>query len=89
MTIMTAEGYKRNMSFTSCDVKKALGSVSAICKQGHTIVFNGPDHPDGGYIQHLDSGERIHLQHKDGAYVLDTRVAPSTKQTGPFAGQGR
>ena len=89
VTLMSQEGMMRNMRFTSCDVEKALGSVSAICSQGHTIVFNGPDHPDGSYIYHIESGERIELQHKDGVFVLNNKIAPKSKQMGPFAGQGR
>ena len=58
-TMMSREGHLRNMRFTSCDVKRALGSVSSICRQGHTVVFNAPDHPDGSYIYHIASGERM------------------------------
>ena len=76
------------MSFTSCDVKRALGSVSAICKQGHTVVFNPPDHPDCSYIYHIESGERMEMAHRDGVFVLDTKVVPKHKQARPFAGQG-
>ena len=89
ITMMSREGHLRNMRFTSCDVKRALGSVSAICKQGHTVVFNGPDHPDGSYIYHIKSGERMDLKHKDGVFVLDTRVAPRGRQSQPFHRQGR
>ena len=87
--MMSREGHLRNMKFTSCDVERALGSVSSICKQGHTVVFNAPEHPDGSYILNLHSGERMDLQHKDGVYVLDTKIAPSSKQAYPFGGQGR
>ena len=59
VTMMSREGHMRNMSFTSCDVKRALGSASAICKQGHTVVFNAPDHPDGSCIFRIESGERM------------------------------
>ena len=50
VTVMSREGHMRNMRFTSCDVKRALGSVSAICKQSHTVVFSGLDHLDGWYV---------------------------------------
>ena len=88
-TMMSREGHMRNMKFTSCDVERALGSVSSICKQGHTVVFNAPDHPDGSYIYNIHSGERMELQHKDGAFVLDIRIALRKKQLYPFVGQGR
>ena len=77
------------MNFTSCGVKRALGSVSAICKQGHTVVFNAPDHLDGSYIYHMKSGDRMNLKHKDGVFVLDTKVAPRSKHAQPFTRQGR
>ena len=89
VTLMSREGHMRNMRFTSCDVERALGSVSAICKQGHTVVFNAPEHPDGSYIYHIESGERMELMHKDGVFVLDTRVAPKAKQAQPFQRQGQ
>ena len=57
-TMMSREGHLRNMKFTSCDVKRAVWSVSAIFNQGHTVVFNAADHPDGSYIYHIESGER-------------------------------
>ena len=89
VTMMSKEGHLRNMRFTACDVERALGSVSSICKQGNTVVFNAPEHPDGSYILNLHTGETMQLQHKDGVYVLDTRIAPSNKQANPFTGQGR
>ena len=79
----------RNMKFTVCKVERALGSVSQICSQGHSIGFNGPDHPDGSYITHIETGDRMYLTHKDGVYVLDTKVALVGRQVRPFAGQGR
>ena len=42
--------------------------------------FNALDHPDGSYIYNVRSGDRIDLQHKDGAYVPDICVAPKAKQ---------
>ena len=62
--------------------------MSDIYEQGHTVVFNAPDHPDGSYIYHIESGERMDLAHRDGVFVLDTKVAPRHKQVRPFAGQG-
>ena len=89
VTLMSREGHLRSMRFTSCGVKRALGSVSAICKQGHTMVFNGPDHPEGSYIHHLEIGDRMYMKHKDGVFVLDTKVARRSKQAQPCTRQGR
>ena len=89
VTMMSREGHLRNMKFTSCDVERALGSVSAICRQENTVVFNAPDHPDGSYIYNNHSGDTMMLQHKDGVYVLDTKIAPSNRQSTPFTRPGR
>ena len=37
----------RDMRFTVCDVAKAFGSVSQMCRTGHIVVFNPPWHEDG------------------------------------------
>ena len=87
VTMMSREGHLRNMRLTSCAVERALGSVSAICRQGHAVVFNASDHPDGSYIYNVHSGERMALQLKDGVFVLDAKVAPSNRQVNPFVGQ--
>ena len=83
------EPVQRSMTFTPCDVESALDSVSAICKQGNTVVFNAPDHPDGSYIYNIQTGDTMELQHRDGVYVLDTRIAPTNRQIAPFTRQGR
>ena len=79
---MTQEGSLRDMKFTVCDVAKALGSVSQMCKTGHRVVFNPPWSPSGSYIEHVDTGERMWMQEEGGLYVLKTKVAPKSKQTG-------
>ena len=57
--MMTQEGSLRDMRFTVCDVAKALGSVSQMCKTGHRVVSNPPWSPSGSYIEHIDIGERM------------------------------
>ena len=42
VSMMTREGAWRDVNFTVCDVAKALGSVSQMCRAGHTVVFNPP-----------------------------------------------
>ena len=88
--MMTREGAWRDMTFTVCDVAKDLGSVSQMCRAGHTVVFNPPWHEDGSYIEYLDIGERMRLEEHNGLYVLNTKVVPkqwqTTKRTG-FTGQ--
>ena len=79
--LMTKEGTLRDMSFTACDVSKALGSVSQMCRTGHRVVFNPPWDPEGSYIEHSETRERMWLIEQNGLYVLDTRVAPRQRQT--------
>ena len=82
VSMMTQEGSLRDMRFTVCEVSKALGSVSQMCRTGHRVVFNPPWSPSGSYIEHIDIGERMWLNEEGGLYVLKTKVAPSSRQTG-------
>ena len=77
------------MNFTVCDVAKALGFVSQMCRAGHTGVFNPPWHEDGSYIEHLDTGERMWMEEANGFYVLSTKVAPKQWQTTTRSGFAR
>ena len=81
VSMMTREGIWRCMRFTVCDVSKALGSVSQMCRAGHIVVFNPPWHEDGSYVQHLDTGENMWLEETNGLYVLNAKVAPKEWQT--------
>ena len=81
ISIMTKEGSKRDMKFTVCEVSKALGSVSQICRAGHRVVFNPPWVGGGPYIQHIEIGERLWFEQYNGLYALNTRVAPVHKQS--------
>ena len=81
VSMMTREGMMRDMKFTVCPVTKALGSVSQMCKSGHRVVFNPPWEEEGSYIETLETGDKLWLDEQNGLYVLNTRVAPSSKQT--------
>ena len=56
-SFMTKGGVRRDMHFTSCEVSKALGSVSHICQEGRRVVFSPPWSEEGPYIKHCDIGE--------------------------------
>ena len=73
--MMPTEGTIRDMRFTVCDVSKALGSVSQMCRAGHRVVFNPPWCQDGSYIEHLDTGDTMWLEENNRLYVLNTKVA--------------
>ena len=81
ISMMTREGSKRDMKFTVCDVSKALGSVSQMCRVGHRVAFNPPWDAGDSYIQHVESGEKLWMEEHNGLYVLNTRVAPIHKQS--------
>ena len=70
------------MRFTVCEVSKALGSVSQMCRTGHRVVFNPQWSEHGSYIELVEIGERIWLQEEGGLYVFKTKVVPMHKQTG-------
>ena len=81
VSMMTREGTMCDMRFTVCPVTKALGSVSQMCRTGHKVVFNPPWDPEGSYIEHLETGERLWMEEENGLYVLNTKVAPNRRQT--------
>ena len=87
--MMSREGTMRDMRFTVCDVSQALGSVSQMCRTGHRVVFNPPWCPDGSYIEHIATGEAMWLEETNGLYVLNTKVAPTKRQSMTGRGTGR
>ena len=88
VSMKTQEGAVRDMKFIVCPVTKALGSVSQMCRTGHKVVFNPPWDKNGSYIQHIEIGEKMWLEEQNGLYVLNTRVAPSHKQTTNMRNKG-
>ena len=87
ISMMIQEGALRDMKFTVCDVSKALGSVSLMCKAGHRVVFNPAWSNQGSYIEHISIGERLWLQEEGGLYILKTKVAPTHRQTSRWNAQ--
>jgi len=79
----TNDWHMRNITMQVADVHKPLCAMSKVCKAGHRIVLDD----DGSYIQHKVTGETTTLQQKNGVYVLEFWVAPSSKQV--FPRQGR
>ena len=80
--MMTQEGVQRDMKFIACnEVSKALGSVSQMCRSGHRVVFNLVWDLEGSYIEHIESGQELWLEEKNGLYMLNTKIAPTSKQT--------
>ena len=81
VSMMTKEGMMRDMRFTVCPVTKALGSVSQMRRIVHRVIFNPPWDPNGSYIENTSTGDRLWMEERNGLYVLNTKVAPTHKQT--------
>ena len=68
---------RRSMTFQVARVKKALGSVSQMVKNGNKLVFHQDSSgKDTSYIQNKRTNEKIWLRQESGVYVLDLMVAP-------------
>ena len=72
------KGYME-MGFEVCDVRRPLAAVSRMTSKGNRVVF-GPKEEDN-YIQHVESGKKIMMRKKGGAYVVDVMLVGSGKKT--------
>ena len=71
------DGKPRGITAQVCDVNKALLSVRRMVQAGNRVVFDS----SGGYIEHTDTGDRIHMREQGGMYMLKLWVQR------PFQGQ--
>ena len=55
------------MTFQVTDATKPLAAVSKIVKKGNRVVFD----PEGSYIQHIKSGQKIDLIEVGGTCQMD------------------
>ena len=78
LDVCTLDGQqRRSMTFQVARVKKALGSVSQMVKNGNKLVFDQDSSgKDTSYIQNKRTNEKIWLRQENGVYVLDLMVAP-------------
>ena len=77
------------MTFQGARVKKALGSVSQMMKNGNKLVF-GQDSTgkDMSHIQNKRTNEKIWLRQENGVCVLDLIVAHPQSTDPHFHRQG-
>lgn len=68
--VRTKEGAKCLIRMQVTDVRKSLMSVGKVCDEGHRVIFE----QQGGYIEHLASGEKTKFARKGGVYVLDVEL---------------
>ena len=67
---------RRSMTFQGARVKKALGSVNQMVKNGKKLVFDQDSSgKDASCIQNKRTNENIWLRQENGVYVLDLMVA--------------
>ena len=59
-----------------CSVNKALLSVRKVVSAGNRVVFDSK----GSYIENTKTGERMHLQDKQGMYVLKVWTKGETRE---------
>ena len=78
LDVCTLDGQqRRSMTFQVARVKKALGSVSQVVKNGNKLVSDQDSSgKDTSYIQNKRTNEKIWLRQENGVYVLDLMVAP-------------
>ena len=63
---VTSEGISRRLTAQVCDVNQGLLSVSRVARGGSRVVFDA----DGSYIEDKTTGEKIHLEERNGMYML-------------------
>ena len=64
------EGKRKSMGFLDADVRRPLGSATAIVDAGNTVVMS----KRGSCIVNDETGERIPLVRKKGVYVMKVKV---------------
>ena len=63
---VTEEGYKRALNASVTDVDRPLLSVAQIVQKGGKVVFS----PQGSYVEHPKTKERLALEQKGGLFML-------------------
>ena len=66
VNILTQEGSRCAIRMQVTDINKSLMSVSRICDTGHRVTFDS----NGGFIEHIETGQRTAFNRKGGVYVL-------------------
>ena len=78
VVVSTMDGSQcRKMVFQVAAVKKALGSVSQMVRNGNKVVFDMDEYDKNiSYILHKNTGGKIPVRYENGVYVLDMLVSP-------------
>ena len=77
---VTHEGQEITFKAQVTDVHRPLMSVSRICDKGNRVVFES----QGGFIESLTTGEKIHVRRDHNVYRLQVEVPePGFLRQGP------
>ena len=74
LKVQSCEGGKFIIRTQVTSVRKPLMAVSKVCDENNIVVFR----KDGGYIEHLLTGEKTHFQRVGNVYVLRLKLMDST-----------
>ena len=86
--LISEEGDLYSMNFSSCDVRKALDSVSGMIHKGKKDVIDLDDgmfdsngiYSCGSYIEDKMTGKRTKMREENGNYLMDLWVMPKHGQ---------
>jgi len=70
-------GVKRRMKAQVCDVNKALLSVTRMVEAGNRVVFEKTKGRAAGYVEDMQTGERMHMRPVNGMFMLKLWVKKS------------
>ena len=74
------------LKFQVTDVKKPLLAVRRLVEKGNVVMF-GPE-PDQNFIQHVQTGKKIPMEKRGGAFVIKAHFVKKLKlmRVSPLAG---
>jgi hypothetical protein len=81
---VTGTGHPINMTMQVAGVNKALASVRKMCKAGNRVVFeDGGNEQVGGYVQDIESGERVPIFKEGGTYQVSVWIREQVRAGTP------
>ena len=69
LLFQTKDGTINAITFQATGVRKPLAAVSRIVENGNRVVFS----PEGSFIEHIGTGQRIDLEREAGTYVMNVK----------------
>ena len=82
VVLQSNDGQNLSMNFQVTDVQKPLLAVSRLIEHGNVVQFGLE--PGQSFIQHVASGEKLHLERRGNSWVIPGKLAQAI-----FRGWGR